>query len=283
MFDILATLMKIDFVGTWKATSVALAGAFGILGLLTEFRNKQTKKITKWGWISLAGIVISSVFGVAAQIKESVDDSKKASVLVKKTDKTLNETERALYRLEDPTVTLMFDVPCSQEDYKLFCERLTRNNRMIHEDGDWTGWPNNKPLVLMLELFFEDEETEEPGRPSVIKRGHLSMILSNSPKVAGVRKFTAGPSVGGPVWLELIDGRPYVGSNDGQITSMPDLEHAKALLWNSTESLNGLQLKAFWMETKMGQKFGTHLFDGSELEMRMSGRQTVYTYRSNKH
>ncbi len=47
-----------DFVSAWKASSIVLTGAFGILGLLTEFKEKQTGKITRWGYISLGGIVI---------------------------------------------------------------------------------------------------------------------------------------------------------------------------------------------------------------------------------
>lgn len=48
---------KIDFVPAWKAIAIALTGAFGILGLVTEFREpnpkhheqKHTGKISIWG------------------------------------------------------------------------------------------------------------------------------------------------------------------------------------------------------------------------------------------
>jgi predicted RNA-binding protein YlqC (UPF0109 family) len=42
-----------DFVSVWKAFSIVLTGAFGVLGLLTEFKDKATNKITRWGRIAL--------------------------------------------------------------------------------------------------------------------------------------------------------------------------------------------------------------------------------------
>jgi hypothetical protein len=44
-------------------------GAFGILGLLTEFRNKHAKLITVWGWISLLGIVVSTIGGTLQDVR----------------------------------------------------------------------------------------------------------------------------------------------------------------------------------------------------------------------
>jgi hypothetical protein len=51
--------------------SILLTGAFGILGLLKEFKDKETGRITKWGGVSLVGILLSSILGVAAQLQTS--------------------------------------------------------------------------------------------------------------------------------------------------------------------------------------------------------------------
>jgi hypothetical protein len=71
-------LHHFDWITAWKAISILLTGTFGIIGLATDFRNKHTKKVTKWGWLSLCGIIISTVCGTLAQIKESQDDAAKA-------------------------------------------------------------------------------------------------------------------------------------------------------------------------------------------------------------
>jgi hypothetical protein len=54
------TRRAMDWVDAWKAVSVVLTGVFGMLGLLTEFKHPETKQITRWGRVSLAGIILSS-------------------------------------------------------------------------------------------------------------------------------------------------------------------------------------------------------------------------------
>jgi hypothetical protein len=70
-----------DFVAAWKATSIVLTGAFGILGLLKDFKDKNTGRVTVWGRISLAGILLSTSLGVVAQLKESTDQRKSGRLL----------------------------------------------------------------------------------------------------------------------------------------------------------------------------------------------------------
>jgi hypothetical protein len=95
-------------------TSIALTGAFGILGLLKDFKNKRTHKVTVWGWISLTGIVVSTVFGIAAQMKESSADAAKSRVAARKADQTLLDTERALSLFEEPKITMLITTQCVQ-------------------------------------------------------------------------------------------------------------------------------------------------------------------------
>jgi hypothetical protein len=49
-----------DFVSAWKAVSIALTGAFGMVGMLTENKDKETGKLTRWGRVSFGGIVLST-------------------------------------------------------------------------------------------------------------------------------------------------------------------------------------------------------------------------------
>jgi hypothetical protein len=44
-----------------KYISTALTAGFGILGLLVEYKNKKTKKITRWGRIAISGIILSAL------------------------------------------------------------------------------------------------------------------------------------------------------------------------------------------------------------------------------
>lgn len=68
---------SIDFVSAWKAISIVFTGAFGLMGLLTEFKNKETGRLTRWGMVSFGGIVLSAALGVIAQLKENTDESQR--------------------------------------------------------------------------------------------------------------------------------------------------------------------------------------------------------------
>jgi hypothetical protein len=99
-----------DFVSAWKAASVALTGAFGLMGLLTESKDKATGRLTTWGRVSLAGIALSTAFGVAAQLKESSDDAQRRETiaqrsltLVKQTGDVVFDIRRLLSPLDIST------------------------------------------------------------------------------------------------------------------------------------------------------------------------------------
>jgi hypothetical protein len=43
-----------------KIVGIILAGAFSALGLFTDFKDKKTQAITRWGRIALYGIITST-------------------------------------------------------------------------------------------------------------------------------------------------------------------------------------------------------------------------------
>jgi hypothetical protein len=53
-----------------KVLSDALTAAFGILGLLTDFRNETTKRITRTGWTALGGIIIGLLLSATMSLLE---------------------------------------------------------------------------------------------------------------------------------------------------------------------------------------------------------------------
>jgi hypothetical protein len=108
-----------------------VTGGFGVLGLLKDFKNKITNKVTGWGYVSLGGILISSGLGVAAQLKESSDqeNARRAATaqtlaLAKNTDQTVHDLQRVLSSIDDPHLYFDFDLNCSQGELKEFCAGL---------------------------------------------------------------------------------------------------------------------------------------------------------------
>jgi hypothetical protein len=120
----------VDFPSAWKASSIVLTGAFGILGLLRDFKDKQTGKVTRWGYVSLAGILISTCLGVAAQLKEDLDDSAKSLALARKSDATLNDIQKLLSPFDVQSAQLIFTVQCSDKFYRKLCASV-RNDEWL--------------------------------------------------------------------------------------------------------------------------------------------------------
>jgi hypothetical protein len=91
------------FYSAWKLIAIALTGAFGILGLLTEFKTKDTSRITKWGWISFLGIGLSTMGGIAAQLQETKTTAEESG----------KQQVRLLAPLGDLQVSIQFRVACN--------------------------------------------------------------------------------------------------------------------------------------------------------------------------
>lgn len=127
-----------EFPSAWKVASIALTGCFGILGLVTEFKNPTTKKLTMWGGISLAGIVISTSLGIVAQVKELSEQQKTAKhqqdKIAEDTKQTLEISQRTneavvnLRRLVTPKepshITITLSASCSNEYLAKFCRKV---------------------------------------------------------------------------------------------------------------------------------------------------------------
>jgi hypothetical protein len=118
----LPDLFSLDFVNWWKAASILLTGFFGILGLVTEFKNPTTRRITKWGFLSLIGILVSMTLGAYSQLLETADqndkraeEARRALQLLLSSQQTLNGIQRTLSILGEPTAWASFRITCQEE------------------------------------------------------------------------------------------------------------------------------------------------------------------------
>jgi len=151
----------VDFVTAWKAISIALTGAFGILGLLTEFKDKDTKKITKWGYVSLVGILVSSCLGIVAQLKESNDSAKKALAAAQTSNDMLHQIKRLVTPIGIPKVAMLFEISCDNHEFIFndFCRDLLRTQasmpmtdvltHLMTPDQLWMARLNHRPPSLV--------------------------------------------------------------------------------------------------------------------------------------
>jgi hypothetical protein len=107
--------------------------------------------VTRWGYISLVGIVLSSILGVIAQLKESSKDEQEKSAtaqqtlaLAQKADKTLSKTDTAIHEIErtlsplgTPKLGAEFAVDCREKMWIAWCNAKQQNLPMMSVTMDY--------------------------------------------------------------------------------------------------------------------------------------------------
>ena len=71
-----------------KSLAILMSGIFGTIGILHDFKDKETKKITKWGKIGISGVFISTVIALLIQLIEfrlGLSDAEKAAKILEGT------------------------------------------------------------------------------------------------------------------------------------------------------------------------------------------------------
>jgi hypothetical protein len=133
-----------------KIIGTALSGAFGLLGLLTDYRDQVTKRITRWGKIAFFGIVISTVVALVSQSLESAKqtrDAKAAAAVsekqIEKSDAILHAVDRTIDPLTDIYVTSWLTVPLDDPVMSAYKQRLLDGVRQIVE-GAKEHHPNSR-------------------------------------------------------------------------------------------------------------------------------------------
>ena len=104
-----------DFPSFWKTSSIISTAAFGILGLLKEFKNKQTGTLTAWGYLSIGGMIVSAILGVSAQLIESANADKKGA-------EQAYQTERLLAPVKKVQAIVSLTVPCLDPAFRRLCD-----------------------------------------------------------------------------------------------------------------------------------------------------------------
>jgi hypothetical protein len=212
---------QIDFVSTWKAVSITLTGAFGALGLLTEYKDKNTNQVTNWGRVALGGIVVSTVLGVLAQLVENASDQKK-------TQQAVADLKRTLTPLTDPTLLLNADAPCDGT-FLQFCKEIQDGNAAA-----WQKWPypQSPEVFVKLSLFRDKKRADEAAKYALSNSGYTLIFrvphsIPDAPPTIPTLTAAVDPMRNGQV-VFYFSGfvPPMTISNDEEIFSTLDLSQA---------------------------------------------------------
>ena len=97
-----------DISAVLKMIGILVAGVLGVLGTITETRNKETGRLTYWGRCALALTVAGSLLALGSQIVDSVTESQRDHTILedlqeqsKKTNNVLNQDSDILSRIRE--------------------------------------------------------------------------------------------------------------------------------------------------------------------------------------
>jgi hypothetical protein len=223
-----------NFVPAWKAASILFTGAFGILGLVKNFKEKRrdeyndvtVDKITVWGWISLVGIIVSTGCGMVVQLKESHDDARKSLELSRRSEDSLREIKKILSPIDISNVHLIFRAACVGVYEAMCASEQAFPTPMAYESLD-----------IWVQIYPNDVDLGDP-RYSNITNGfgssiHFAITSQHHPSEGDV-----GPLAMTRPFGEIRDatviagGTPMVYKTDGKIRSIDDLQGAVAVVRN---------------------------------------------------
>jgi len=251
-------LRSIDPVTAWKAMSIALTGAFGILGLLKDFKNKHTNKVTIWGWVSLFGIIVSSVGGIVAQLKESSDNAAQALALAKKADTTLTEIERGLSTLEEPKIGFVFDIDCDSSKYATFCTSISNESRVNAAGGSifdyWNDFPGGQvSWTFTVGMFINPEDAQAFIDAKPVACDWCTRFVTSNHGTGNTFRSSAAAE-NNLVRMWIVDNKADIVVGSGNLKSVLDLPGATVVINQLfDDDLDVLNIKSFILRVKNGQ------------------------------
>jgi hypothetical protein len=189
----------------------------------------------------LAGIVISTGFGVAAQLKESSDDAGKALALAQRNDKTLHEIQRGLYPLDVTEIELDFELPCKEAVFTPFCREIIAKSKHTREvelfASDWKESPLPFPFPWLYEFnIFASQNGKEYAPQNLYDWGDFALLVDGTNKKGdkSLSAFAFGQNQD-RVFLKIAN-TPLVRQNNGKFKSLLDLDGATIVIKGQTES-----------------------------------------------
>jgi hypothetical protein len=158
----------LDFL---KAASAVSACAFGILGLLTESKNKETGRLTKPGTFALAGILFSMIFALGSQITEDklsrAADKKSAENVAKQlaaSTAVLEQVKRGLYPIRGVQIEYSLELPEDNPLVRNYCFRLSAKIKAARSHVGTSGMETALDAMVLSS-----------------REGHVALLIATGP------------------------------------------------------------------------------------------------------
>jgi len=219
----------LDLSTLLKSAAVLVTSGLGAFGVVGEFRDKNTGKLTKLGWAAIVAIFVSCAVALLILFLDSREAEKAKQ-------KAAMDILRLLNPIDNPTLDITFKVNCKESLLKGFCQAALAPQR-----SQWQLWPNSKILqkIIVDVTVFLDPAAADTFQTGKFVPKPLVMTVtgeSHEMSVVGPGPPPSTPPPGGPfsyygetrydgnVYLS-ISGKPWM-QNDGTVASLLDFSHA---------------------------------------------------------
>jgi hypothetical protein len=268
-----------NFVAWWKAASIVVTAVLGILGLLKDFKDKKTHRITRWGWILLGGLIISATLGVAAQLQESHDQAalegqRAAQTLsiVQNTSNTVNSIKRLMSTLAGARVDVTYSLNC------VVTEASPCAARLGERDGLAEG---------QLSLFFFADPASArrfTDGAMLTAKPDLEWILQREGRPDQDSFGESGSANTSEVTIPDYNATPAdVGAMSNRIVSLVDLPGATVIVIGNENQLDSLAVTTIKIRIRNGQSMTAGPFEKISIQrkgpyLHAPGPQVAYRY-----
>jgi hypothetical protein len=79
-----------------KLAGATLSAVLGVIALLGDFRDRESKRLTSWGRVTLMGLALGAVLTIGTELIEKKEQADEASKRLKETQELLRETQMLL-------------------------------------------------------------------------------------------------------------------------------------------------------------------------------------------
>jgi hypothetical protein len=180
-----------------KFAGIALSALFGAIALVTDYRDKDTGKITKWGRRALLGVIASSLVVAFIQIGEMLEHSydragaeRLGLEQLQRNEKILNQINRGLNPLTDVRLSIRFkEIRMDHPLLSAYVRRLERGAAMLS-----FTWKLNPRFTVRGTMPSWDRSPD-----GALTKVNSVTIRKNSPLFPSKRKETAAYDLLNPV------------------------------------------------------------------------------------
>lgn len=132
-----------------KALGITATAGFGVVGMLTDFRDKTTQRVTRWGRVALFGAATSAVISLVihgAEVwksrSEAAASAAKTQAELVRSNELLTQVSRTLERVDPEQIRLGVGVlvPIRQAGFEAYKRRLDAKiddlSKQLERSGD---------------------------------------------------------------------------------------------------------------------------------------------------